>query len=663
MWLLSTDRAELHYFPSPECVNDGYAILSHVWDEEGEKSFQEIRALPALVDGTGATPRHLAGAKVRNACMLAESHGHKWLWADTCCIDKTSSAELSEAINSMFRYYHLASVCYAYLRDVPSDDELDNPLSPFQRCRWHRRGWTLQELLAPRFLIFLSRDWEVLGTKADLSQQLEKVTRIPATVLRFEEKLREVSIARRMSWAANRETTRVEDEAYCLMGIFGITMPTLYGEGRHAFRRLQEAIMQQYADTTLFAWKDLRSLRSPMHSTDAVTSFLSTLSDNLEEHGDFHIHDEDSYLFAKAPYNFAGAGEVYYTPPRYSRRLGDVSECTSSTPHAPHQHELDGVPTFSMTPHGILARLLIHEESSGRYAIASMSWFNRRLQRSVGLLLIPCPHRTDPVRPLYCIFQTMRLVSPESVGRGVWQWKEVYLVHRPPPGIETEQIASIPIDLPVSTPFRFWHFHTFLRELSMNSTVVLDSVVSPAPPWTGEPPVEFLFKGLFDQAASHQHVFAIQLGRCTLTGAHWAHVQFRDSSSRATIRVIQNPSLRTPTHVCSTDHIQDWPLRTRVFTLPASQRMHARYFGFRLAFTPCPLNPAHTLVLHVFPHTDPALLFEVPEEVMREVEHIRAVCGSEDLHRCDRDLLDDIMQDLRTRLEDLNWALLKDAAS
>ena len=336
MWLLSTDRAELHYFPSPERVPDGYAILSQLWDEEGENSFQDVRALPARVSGTGATPRHLAGAKIRNACMLAESHGHKWLWADMCCIDKTSSAELSEAINSMFRYYQLASVCYAYLKDVPSGGELDSPFAPFQRSRWHRRGWTLQELLAPRFLIFISEDWEVLGTKADLAHQLEKVTQIPATVLRFEEKLREVSIARRMSWAAKRETTRVEDEAYCLMGIFGITMPTLYGEGRHAFRRLQETIMQQYTDTTLFAWEDLMPQPGLTQSLGAVTDLLSKVPVEVERPGDFHLHDEDSYLFAKAPYNFSGADEIYYTPPQCARRQGAVSQCTSVSYLAGH---------------------------------------------------------------------------------------------------------------------------------------------------------------------------------------------------------------------------------------------------------------------------------------------------------------------------------------
>ena len=306
------------------------------------------------------------------------------------------------------------------------------------------------------------------------------------------------------------------------------------------------------------------------------------------------------------------------------------------------------MPSFTITPHGILARLLIHEASSGKYAIAYMSWFSKRLQRSLGLLLVPCPHLTDPVRPLYCVFQSMRLISPESVGRGAWQWKEVNLVHRPPPGIETEQIASIPIDLPVSTPFRFWHFHTFLRELSLNSTFVLSSVDAPPLPWSGNPPVKFIFKGLFDQAASHRHAFAIHLGRCASTGAHWARVQFsmelREGSAWATTSATPYEALQT--HACPTDHIQEWPLRTKVFNVPVDQRMHARYFGFRLAFTPCPLNPVDTLVLHAFPRTDPALLFEVPEEVMREIEHVRAICESEHLDLCDKDLLNDTLQDV-----------------
>ena len=119
MWLLGTDRAELHYFASPENVTDGYAILSHVWDKK-EQSFQELRALQEKCQADGSNPRDKASQKIRRCCEVAESHGFRWIWNDTCCIDKTSSAELSEAINSMYRYYSLAKVCFAYLSDVPS---------------------------------------------------------------------------------------------------------------------------------------------------------------------------------------------------------------------------------------------------------------------------------------------------------------------------------------------------------------------------------------------------------------------------------------------------------------------------------------------------------------------------------------------------------------
>ena len=186
--------------------------------------------------------------------MLAESHGYKWVWIDTCCIDKTSSAELWEANNSMFRYYSLARVCYGYLRDVghrPLDAH--SPLID-TRSVWFTRGWTLQELIAPRFFLFVSRTWTVLGSKTDFARHIEFCLFIPAALLRLVTSHTGYSIAQRMSWFQSRRTTRVEDEAYCLLGLFDIHMPPLYGEGRNAFRRLQEEIMKQSQDTTLFAW-------------------------------------------------------------------------------------------------------------------------------------------------------------------------------------------------------------------------------------------------------------------------------------------------------------------------------------------------------------------------------------------------------------------------
>ena len=184
--------------------------------------------------------------------MLAEQHGYRWVWIDTCCIDKTSSTELSEAINSMYRWYEQAVVCYAYLYDVSS--KRFGPDSPFYSSEWFKRGWTLQELIAPTTLLFIASDWEVLGTRTQLVKHIEAITGIDTAILLHRRQLGRVSIAQRMSWAAYRNTTRIEDEAYCLMGIFGINMPITYGEGDVAFYRLQEEIMKVCPDQTLFAW-------------------------------------------------------------------------------------------------------------------------------------------------------------------------------------------------------------------------------------------------------------------------------------------------------------------------------------------------------------------------------------------------------------------------
>ncbi|KAL1938511.1 hypothetical protein VTO73DRAFT_11534 [Trametes versicolor] len=254
MWLLSTDRAELHFFPGVDAIpNGGYAILSHVWGTN-EQTFQDLCSISERCKSTGENPRDLMGPKIKGCCLLAAQHGLLWIWIDTGCIDKTSSAELSEAINSMFQWYKQADVCYAYLADVPADIALEAVHSPLRRSIWHTRGWTLQELIAPEVVVFLSRDWKVLGDKVHLAPLLEQITNVPKAVLHHQIELSTVSVAQRMSWAAHRKTTRLEDEAYCLLGIFSINMPTLYGEGRAAFRRLQEEIMQTSTDLSLLAW-------------------------------------------------------------------------------------------------------------------------------------------------------------------------------------------------------------------------------------------------------------------------------------------------------------------------------------------------------------------------------------------------------------------------
>ncbi len=263
MWLLDTHTLKLHLFLYPQTVKEGYLILSHVWDNE-EQSFQDIQRIHERCNATGEDPHDLVSPKIRKTCEVAERHGYQWAWIDTCCIDKTSSAELSETINAMFQYYALALVCYVYLGDMkPIDraflkEDLSDPhvakSDRFSVSRWHKRGWTLQELIAPKVVHFFARNWEPMGNKEELADGLELLTGIPATVLRFQQTPAEFSVAQRMSWAAKRETRRIEDEAYCLLGLFDVSMPTLYGEGKRAFERLQEAILARTPDTTLFAW-------------------------------------------------------------------------------------------------------------------------------------------------------------------------------------------------------------------------------------------------------------------------------------------------------------------------------------------------------------------------------------------------------------------------
>jgi hypothetical protein len=218
-----------------------YAILSHTWEDD-EVSFAQIHTPDAL---------QMKGFhKIKLTCKQAAEDGLQYAWIDTCCIDKTSSMELSEAINSMFSWYSRAKVCYAYLVDFRIDDNHRS----LNESRWFTRGWTLQELIAPVTVKFFDSNWQPLGTKADLVLLISAKTGIDQETLLDPTQLPSNSIARRMSWASNRNTTRLEDQAYSLLGLFDVSMPLLYGEGENAFLRLQEQIMKASDDQSLFAW-------------------------------------------------------------------------------------------------------------------------------------------------------------------------------------------------------------------------------------------------------------------------------------------------------------------------------------------------------------------------------------------------------------------------
>ena len=270
MRLLSTRRIEVIEAFGSNIPR--YAILSHTWGD-GEVLLQDLQALEGLPDwpreALEVEPDNVSQlssvfnkkgfSKLQQSTALARRNGFDYIWLDTCCIDKTSSAELSEAINSMHQWYQGADVCYAYLNDVKPAGTEDpmHPRSSFRQSRWFTRGWTLQELIAPRQVEFLTGDWSYLGNKNESSaftNLLHEITGVQHGVLTGEDSLADISIASRMRWAAFRETTRVEDIAYCLLGLFDVNMPLLYGEGTKAFIRLQEAILLKDDDQSLFAW-------------------------------------------------------------------------------------------------------------------------------------------------------------------------------------------------------------------------------------------------------------------------------------------------------------------------------------------------------------------------------------------------------------------------
>ncbi|KAH8745284.1 heterokaryon incompatibility protein-domain-containing protein, partial [Diaporthe sp. PMI_573] len=239
MRLLERDASgEIHLtrdFPDGEIPQ--YAILSHTWGAE-EVLFQDLK------DGTGKNK--IGYDKIRFCAGQAWKDGLEFCWVDTCCIDRPNYTELHEAINSMFRWYRDATKCYVFLSDVstPSRDAVEKPSwePSFRKSRWFTRGWTLQELIAPVSVEFFSREGVRLGTRESLEHDIHDITGLPLAILRGDP-LSHFSIPERLAWAEKRETTRKEDRAYSLLGLFGIHMSLIYGEGEPgAFRRLWREI-------------------------------------------------------------------------------------------------------------------------------------------------------------------------------------------------------------------------------------------------------------------------------------------------------------------------------------------------------------------------------------------------------------------------------------
>jgi hypothetical protein len=289
MRLLNTRTLRLETFHA-DSSKLKYAILSHTWGDE-EITYEDLRAEPAQMKLKTA-----AYVKIHGACEQAKRDLCDYIWIDTCCIDKSSSTELSEAINSMFKWYEDAWICYVYLVDCslaeamitaeardlerailevsfylpPLRNEHDMTVATttghlLSQSRWFTRGWTLQELIAPTSIVFFDQRWSSLGSRQSLARDISAITQIPDALLSrsgpfsqdsISASLSTISVAARMSWASRRQTSRVEDMSYSLLGLFGVHVPLLYGEGGEAsFERLQREIIRKIDDQSILAWR------------------------------------------------------------------------------------------------------------------------------------------------------------------------------------------------------------------------------------------------------------------------------------------------------------------------------------------------------------------------------------------------------------------------
>ena len=231
-----------------------YAILSHRWGATSDElTYKEV-----VKNRIDETKRGFI--KLVQACLVAKQYSVRHLWIDTCCIDKRSSAELSEAINSMYHWYKESKICLAYLEDVESGLGLEES---FRRSVWFTRSWTLQELLAPRKVDFYDRSWIRIYNKKSDSELIQEITRIPSGLLARTpySSISYYLVAEKMAWASRRTATRPEDMAYSLMGIFDVNMPPLYGEGMKAFSRLLEEIARRTTDPSFLYWTFIISLK------------------------------------------------------------------------------------------------------------------------------------------------------------------------------------------------------------------------------------------------------------------------------------------------------------------------------------------------------------------------------------------------------------------
>lgn len=313
MRLLDTTTFELSSNSLSVFKQEGYAIFSHRWSVS-EITFKELGGHIDTLRAAGTTPlKSPQQEKIRGACQIARAKGIRWMWIDTCCLDKSSTAEISEFLNSMFQWYRDAKLCITYLSDVvrKGDGREDFSDEGGRPSVWFSRGWALQELLAPRHLEFFDKNWDPIGDRAELAEQIEKTTNIQSKYLKGEtegEDPRAACIAMKFSWIANRQTERDEDMAYSILGLCGVTMGPQYGEGWGAFMRLQKELLSISGDESLFAWK--------MAEADAGLKLLSRVYSQQQE----DWRENEWGLLAPRPEFFKECGQMTVVYPGITKQ-------------------------------------------------------------------------------------------------------------------------------------------------------------------------------------------------------------------------------------------------------------------------------------------------------------------------------------------------------
>ncbi|KAF7591846.1 hypothetical protein BBP40_001043 [Aspergillus hancockii] len=293
----------------------------------------------------------------------------------------TERLELEEFVTEIPRYaYESAARCYAYLRDVSPSKDQSVLSTEIKNSEYFLRGWTLQELIAPSDVRFLANDWSAIGSKELWAPEIQEITNIDKSLLRGSSQLSDFSIARRMSWASKRKTTRIEDIAYCLIGIFHVNMPLLYGEGERAFIRLQEEIMKDSADQTIFAWETRETSDRP-----------------------------PTGLLAKSPADFKDSGNIV---PFYFSRKDAVPLAVTNR----------GVKLYLPLYHNLLVKdipVLECQDTSqsykslvGIYLLPSLHGQNQYMQHNIGF------NRTTILTKMRCVKVQPIYVMKISVGEG-----------------------------------------------------------------------------------------------------------------------------------------------------------------------------------------------------------------------------------------------------